>query len=371
MALYQLDEFQGPQFLGFVRNVPTPQPFVGSRWLPDLTQFDLSFDYVKGSNERPVMAHVMAWDSEAPIHGRPGLGERVQGELPPIKRKARISEKEIIRFMTPRAGTPDVQTAIDSVYNLTAVLLDSVQARAEWLRMQALSMNTVVYNEGGVIIEFDFGVTDNFQIDLVTQTDGDGTDVSASYSTVWSDTVNANPVLDLGVISDLIEDETGDRPAEFVCSRKALGYILANANVRNLIRGTSAPTATLTIGEVNTVFSLYNLPNIVTYDVQVRQENADGTYTQVRTMPENRSFFVPGGGSVLPGHSAIGATLWGPTAESRPLIGTPLSSQAPGVYAVAYGQEEPPSEWIKAVGVTFPSMPGADKLGQMKLWADA
>ncbi len=80
---------------------------------------------------------------------------------------------------------------------------------------------------------------------------------------------------------------------------------------------------------------------------------------------------MPGGGSVLPGHSAIGATLWGPTAESRPLIGTPLSSQAPGVYAVAYGQEEPPSEWIKAVGVTFPSMPGADKLGQMKLWADA
>lgn len=371
MALYELDEFQGPQFLGFVRAVPTPQSFLGSLWLPDVTTFDLSFEYILGSNEQPVMAHVMGWDSEAPIHGRPGLGERVQGELPPIKRKARISEKEIIRFLTPRAGVPDVQEAINSVYNLTATLLDSVQARVEWLRMQALSEDTVVYNEGGVIFNFDFGITPEYQINLETQEDGAGTNVSADYSTEWNDVANANPVMDLQMLCDTIEDNEGVRPVRFVCSRKALGYLLNNVNIRNLIRGSSAPAAVLTRAELDTVFQLYNLPDITTYDVKVRSENADGTYTDVRTMAENKAFLVPGGGSVAPGHSSIGATLWGPTAESRPLIGSNMATQAPGVYAVVYGQEEPPSEWSKAVGVSFPSMPGANKLGQMKLWADA
>ena len=85
MALWELDEFQGPQFLGFVRNVPTPPGFMGQRWLPDQTTFDLEFEYILGAWRRPVMAHVVGWDSEAPIHGRPALGQKVSGELPPIR----------------------------------------------------------------------------------------------------------------------------------------------------------------------------------------------------------------------------------------------------------------------------------------------
>lgn len=369
MALWELDEFQGAEFLGFVRAIPTPANFMGARWLPDDTIEDLSFEYLLGSNERPVMAHVIGFDAEAPIHGRPGLGQRVSGELPAIKRKGRIGEKELIRFLQPRAGSADVQRAIDSVYNLTADLLDSVQARVEWLRMKALSEDKITYSEGGVIFEFDFQYHDPYQIDLVTQTDGASTSVSSAVSTVWSDTDNSNPVLDLQYLCDKIEQETGFRPVEFVCSAKALGYILANANIRNLVRGSSAPAAVLTREEVDVAFRLYNLPQIVTYDVMVNAENADGTYTEVRTMAENKAFLVPGGGPIAPQHSSIGATLWGPTAESRRLIGTPLQQQAPGIYAVTYGVEEPPAEWVKAVGVSFPTLPGAARMGQMKLFA--
>jgi len=354
MALWELEEFQGPRFLGFVRNVPTPPAFMGTRWLPDRTVFDLAFEYVMGAQERPVMAHVMGWDSEAPIHGRPPLGQRVSGELPPIKRKARISEKEIIRFLTPRAGTPDVQTAISSVYGLTGALLDAVQARVEWLRMKALSEDTVIYNEGGVQFAFDYGITAAYQINVNTD---------AAYSTWWSDTANSNPLIDSQTLADAIDLGTGFRPGEMIMSTRVLGYLLNNANLRAMIRGTAAPAAVLTRAELDTLWTLYNLPPIVTYDVRVQSENADGSYTEVRTMAENKVVFVPGGGATL------GETLWGPTAESRPLIGTPMASQAPGIYAVTYGQEEPPSEWIKAVGVAFPSMPGANLLGQMQVLA--
>lgn len=362
MALWELDEFQGPRFLGFVRAVPPPPPFIGGRWLPNRTVDDLAFEYIKGVNRKPVMAHVMGFDSEAPIHGRPGLGERVSGELPPIKRKAKFGEKEIIRFLQPRAGSADKQTAINSVYQLTGDLLDAIQARVEWLRMQALSEDTVVYNEGGVIFTFDYGLDGQFQVLLTTQLDGEGTSIAPDVGPVWSDTANSTPVTDLQFLANRIEDKTGIRPGEIVMSRKALGFLLNSANLRTLIRGTSAPAAVLTTAELATLFVLYDLPPVTTYDVKVQSENANGTYTDVRPMAENKAFLVPSG-------SGVGETLWGPTAESRPLLGTNLASQAPGIIAVTYGKEEPPSEWVKAAAVAFPSMPDAHLLGQMTLFA--
>ncbi len=359
MALWELDEFQGPRFLGFVRNVPAPEPFVGQQWLPNQTTFDLEFEYIKGVNDRPVMAHVMGWDSEAPIDGRPPLGERVSGELPPIKRKAKVGEKEIIRFLSPRAGTPDRQSAIDSVYRLTGRLVESIQARVEWLRIQALSEDKITYNEGGVIFEFDYGIDPAFQWNYDTAQDG----AAASTGTggvAWNLPATASPIDDLTKHCNAMETKTGYRPATIVMSRKALNYLLQSAEIKGLIRPAGAPDSILTQAEVNNVFALYGLPTIQTYDVKVRSENADGTASDVRPLAENKAFLVPAGG--------VGNTLWGPTAESRPLLGTSLASSAPGIYAVTYGKEEPPSEWVKAVAVAFPSMPDAHLLGQATLW---
>lgn len=360
MALWELDEFQGARFLGFVRNVPEPERFAGQNWLPNKDTFDLEFGYIKGVNDRPVMAHVMGWDAEAPIDGRPALGERVSGELPPIKRKAKVGEKEIIRFMSPRAGTPDKQTAINSVYRLTGRLVESIQARVEWLRLQALSEDKITYNEGGVIFEFDYGIDPAFQWNMATGHDGNGDDTGAT-AVAWSSPATAAPVDAMTRLCNAVETKTGYRPEEMVCSRTAVNYLLQSAEIKALIRPDWAPSSILTMGELNAVFTQYGLPRITTYDVKVRAEQANGTAVDVRPLAENKAFFLPGG-------KAIGETLWGPTAESRPLLGTALASQAPGVYAVAYGKEEPPSEWVKAVAVAFPSLPDAHLLAQAQLW---
>ena len=368
MALWELDEFKPPVFLGFVRTVPPPNEFIGTRWLPNETISDLEFEYVLGSFNRPVMAHVMGFDSEAPIHGRPGAGATVRGELPPIKRKKKIGEKEIIRFMAPRAGMPDAQEAIDSVYRDTGALLDSIQARVEWLRMQALSEDKVVYDESGVQFVFDFGLDDDLQIDLSTETDGDGTSVASEFSGPWTDLANSNPILDLQALQARSRAKSGRPLAEIVMSAKASNLLLNNAAIRNMIRGAGAPNTILTRGEVQTLFDLYDLPSIVTYDVVVQAEQEDGTYVDVRPMAENKMFGVPAG-FAAPGPGAPGnKTLWGPTAEARVLYGTALAGQAPGIWAETYGTTEPPSEWTKAAATAFPSMPEANHIAQMRLW---
>lgn len=365
MALWELDEFKPPTFLGFVRNVPAPQAYIGTRWLPNLAINDLDFEYILGANKKPVMAHVMGFDSEAPIHGRPGLGERVRGELPPIKRKAKIGEKEIIKFLTPRSGTTDVDDAINSVYTLTADLLDAVQARLEWLRMRALSEDFIDYDEGGVEFRFDFGYTDAYQINLVDGTDGAGDSLTNAERTAGGAAGIKDPDFDVLPWLQYMVNKSrvaGFPFTEWVASSEVSQYLLANNTLRERIRGTNAPSAILTQGEIDTLFSLYGLPTVTPYDVWVTREEDNGSYTDVRTMEANKSFFTTGG--------TLGNTLLGPTAESRVLYGTPLAAAAPGVWAETYGTTEPPAEWTKVAAIGFPSIPEANRVGQMTLWAD-
>lgn len=349
MALWELDEFKLPQFLGFVRNVPPPDQFTGNRFLPDRPVDDLEVEWIKGARENTVMAKVITYDAEAPIGGRPGLGERIRQELPPIKKKIPIREKEIIRFKQPRLGTDDRDRAIASVFEDTARLVRSIQARVEWLRLQALSEPTLSYSEDGVTFVLDYGI--GFQFDV---------GVDADFSVYWDDTVNSDPITDLVTMRDKMVDKTGFPPERIVMSRKVRSYILQNQKARELIRGSGAPTQILSDAELNNLFQLYDLPEIVTYDVKAHVENADGTETQVNMMDYHRAFLLP---SVR-----VGETLWGPTAEAvSELMGTTLAREAPGIIAKTYAEEDPPTEWIKAAAISLPSLPSAELVAQAEV----
>ena len=358
MALWDLDEFTPGNLLAFVRQEPVPPAFRGVNWLPDLTTNDLSFEYIKGVKNQTVMAHVMGFDSEAPIASRQAGGSRVTGELPPIKRKSRIGEKELIRFLQPRQHSSDVQDAIDSVYRGISDLTSSVLARAEWLRIKALSSKTVVYNEGGVIFEFDFGLDKELNFDVVTKKDGTGATI-ADLSGSWANHATSDPVNDLAFISKIMFQKTGRRPAEFVTDSTTIDHALQSEALRLLARGPNGLPGILTQEEVNSVFTRYNLPTITPYDVYVGREEEDGSVVEEIILTPGTGFMVPA--------EPIGNTLWGPTAESRNLLGGPLSSFAPGIIGTTYGTDEPPAEWMKVAAVAFPTMPGAHTLVQLKL----
>ncbi len=361
MALWELEQFRPPTFLGFIRELLPPTDFRGSEFLPDQTTDDVEYEYILGASQRPVMATIVGWDTEAPMGSKAITGKRVQGELPPIKRKERITEKEILRFLQPRANSGDQQRAIDEVYNITNRLVQGVLARKEWLQMQALSEDKVIYNEDGVIVQFDFGLDGTQQIDLVTQTNGNGTDVSAAYGPVWSDTANATPV------SDLMQLQK-DRAAKglppytrMVCSQKALFYLYENAQIKGYAYDQNAPNRPLTLAEIQQVFSRYGIPVPTAYDATVDVEAADGSRTTVRCMAESKAFLLPAANP--------GTTLVGPTAESRILVGTPYAALRNGIWGNTYYKDEPPAEFVKVAATLFPTLPEARQIGQMKLTA--
>lgn len=358
MALWDLEEFLPPRLLPWVRMQPVPASFAAERWLPNQTINDLNFEYIKGRRNQTVMAHVMGYDSEAPIAGRQAGGSRVAGELPPIKRKSRIGEREVIKFLTPRTGSADQREAINSVYRDTANLLDSIQARVEWLRVKALSEATVKYDEGGVVFEFDFGLTKKYQLDLTTATNGDGDALGDIVGSDWTNHATSTPVTDLQFLCNLIRDETGQLPAEFVTDSATINHLQASAELHILARGENGLPGILTQDEINAVFARYSLPTVVAYDVFVSREEEDGSIVDERILTPGRGFLVPA--------RPVGNTLWGPTAESLSLVGTALQSEAPGIFASTYGTIEPVGEWTKAAAIAFPTMPNCHVLGQIK-----
>lgn len=370
MALWELDAFKPPTLLGFVRQAyeAVPQEFQGSTWLPDRTVDDLSFEYLLGANRRPAMATVMSFDAEAPLASRAGQAERIQGELPPIKRKMRISEKEIIRFTQPRIASGDRGRAIEQVYRDIFDLTVALQSRAEWMKMQTLSEDLLVYDEDGIKWAFDYGINGDFQWDIPSKLDnhsrnGAGySDQSIPVGGVWTDPATATYVNDLQQICDRIQRTTGRRPRRFTCSLKAANLFLDSAEIKALVRGTAAGVTSLRLspGEVQQVFDRYQLPTINTYDATVMRENKDGSLTEVRCMAENKAFLDQGG--------PVGEFLHGPTAESRVLAGTELAAAGPGVWANTYATDEPPAEWTKVAMVAFPTAPELNRVGQMTLW---
>ena len=361
MALWELEELQPPATLGFVRNLLPVPAYQGGIYLPEVTVDDVEFEYLMAARETPVMATVISWDSESPIGSRPAQGEKIQGEMAPMKRKERISEKEILRFLQPRRGTQDENAAVAAVYARMARLTRSIQARTEWLQMQALSEPKLVYSEDGIVIEFDYGIPAAQRINLVTQTDGAGALPPGEFGPAWTmaNVDTATPFSDLQAIARRQENATGTRPARMVLSRKMLDFLPYSTQLKGLIYQQNAPDRPLSPEEINALMRRYDLPTFTTYDVKVKQEAANGTTTEVRTMDENRAFLLPA--------SNVGQTLVGPTAESRVLLGTPYAQAASGIWAATYPKDEPPSEWVKVAAVKFPTMPDAHMVSQFQL----
>ena len=335
-----LDEFTPTKLIGYVKHIPENETWIGNQFLPSEDTGELNFEYIKGSYERPVMAQIISWDAEAPIAGRKGL-TTIQGELPAIKRKAKIGERELLQFFRPRSGMGDRERAIQEIYNIVDDLVMSARARMEWLRWQAISTGKVTYDEGDVTFEVDFGVPDSQQETLT------GTDK-------WSDTANADILGDLETWCENHVTNTGIRPERMAISLKTRNYMMKNEAIRQIV--TSESDVYISAEQLNQVLTNFDLPTPVIYDAKVMTEGTSSN-TETRFLAQDKVILLPGAGYEL------GKLLQGPTAEALLQLKLDKTVKPEGIIAVVYAKEDPPSFWIKVAVTAFPTLPGAELIG--------
>jgi len=341
-----LKEFSRKATLAYAR-ARQPREYVGLTLFPVRATNELTFEYWRSQNLLPVMASVQAFGAEAQIASRDGA-VKVSGEIPPIKRKINLGERELIALK--REGAGDVAMVRDQLYNDLDNMIDSVLARIEAMRMSALATGQIVLNENGLIMTVNYGVPAGNQDALQAQNVAGGQ---------WNQ-ANAQPITMIQTWVDAVIAACGVRPTRALTSNTVVANLIRNAQIRTMIYGDQGGSRAVSVNQLNDLMQTLNLPRIATYDLQVRTQAEDGTITAGRFFPANRFVLLP--------PDALGETLMGPTAEALLDVEVDAKSVA-GVYAAVTQDTEPPAIWTKAAACAIPTFPQADAVFQAQVLA--
>lgn len=306
--------------------------FVLNQWLPNREVRDLEFRFQAGGQGLVDAATFRSWDTESPIGTRPST-TRVTGELPPISRKLRLGEYERLRLnggVAPGGVNDEIR---NEVYADGVRLTRGIAARLEMARAEALYSGKVILNENGVVATVDFGRAAGHTV---------------TAGVLWSDTTNAVPLTNLQAYITTYLAANGVKPGALMVSTATFNHLLANAQVRDMLRTGPSSITRVRPSDLRDLFSDFELPPIVVNDEMVRVAG-----TNTRVIPAAKAVLLPPP-DPNPETNELGGTLYGVSAGALDNGNFSPSDQA-GVYVASYMEEAAPhGKWTEAEAVAIP-----------------
>lgn len=324
------------EMLDFSQGFNVQRSYVGSRLFPDRkTQYiEAEYSRLAENGNLPTVAMVHGFDTEAHIASRVPF-ERVTTEQLLIKEKLNLTERL-------RRVTRGLDMAMDSVrryaFDDVARTAESVVARAEKAKMEALATGKMTVTENGLDMEVDFGVPTDQKV-----------------SADWSDT-DADILGDIDGWVDIAEGK-GQTPTVAVTSKKVFALIQRNAAVQKAVFGVNGAGVLPSLAQVNSL--LAQQFNGLTLTVDEERYGIIGTsggsvkVTQGRFFPEDRFVMCSVGYD-----GSVGTGLWGVTPEELEQGGAfDEKRQMQFVTCTRWDTPDPVATWTKASGLFIPVLP--------------
>lgn len=220
--------------LDFSQGFNVQRNYLGSRLFPDQkTQYiEAEYSRIVENGNLPTVAMIHGFDTEAHIASRVPF-ERVVTEQLLIKEKINLTERL-------RLVTRGLDMQMDSVrrycFDDVARMAESVVARVEKAKMEALSTGKMTINENNVSMEVDFGVPSDQKV-----------------ATKWA-------VADADIIGDIdkwvtIANGKGQTPTVAITSKKVFSLIQRNAAVQKAIFGINGAGILPSLAQVNNLLA--------------------------------------------------------------------------------------------------------------------
>lgn len=336
----RVEELLTPQELIDYTKTRAVVPYMGDVLFPERKTEALEIKMIKGASNLPVSAKIHAYDTEAEIGSREGADYTLQ-DLALIKRKIKLSEKEIIALESPRNSIEEAEI-VKKIFSDVDNLVAGVRTRVESMRMEALTTGKITVDENGVKASIDYGMPSKHK---AAKTWKSGT------PTILEDMDKA--------VNEVVKN-TGFTPTRVLTSKTILNTILRDERIRAAIFGVNSAKM-LTVSELNAFLAQQSLPQIAIYDRMYRKQGTDGKYSTHRFLPEHAFVMMPDG--------IMGETFYGLTAEELELRKDPSID----IYAIGkilvqqYTTADPVAKWIKAVATAMPSFPYADQVFVMTI----
>lgn len=374
-------------------------PYLGRGLFPVKKKAGLDLKWIKTSKGLPVSLAPSTFDSKATIRSREGISID-KTEMAFFRESFLIKEtdeQEIMRVQD--SNDPFAQPVIDGIYSDTQSLIDGAEVVPERMIMQLLSPSDgspkISIQANGTTYAYNYDPDNSYSsnnfLDLSVGTykeTADSTpttgkvyytksgDVYAKFTgetfvaettyyeliastDVWADTVNSDPMSDIQVGIDAVENRTGTRPAIMIVSKQTMGYLKQNAKVRSYILAqNSTATVLITDARVKEIFQDELGITIVVYTKQYKDESG-----------VTQKFYPDGFATLLPA-GTLGNTWYGTTPEERTLMGEPTADVALVNNAIAvtvYTTPNPVNTNIIASEIVLPSYERMDETYVIKV----
>jgi hypothetical protein len=304
------------------------------QFLPNTPNPELEYRVTKNAFLDVDVAEYRPFDVQPTMTGRQGF-ERIRGELVPLGRQIPLTEEDHHRLRNlgnaQGAAAPGL---IADIFADAERMTRAVQMRIEVARGQVLTTGKFTLAENNLFMEADFGVYSGH---------------APTTGTAWSN-VAATILADLLTWQQLYVDDTGIEPGVILTSRKVLGYMFLNTQMREAAGFGGTTPSRLNVEMVDAIFAANGLPPVMLYDTKAR---INGVSTRI--IPEDKVLFLPAPGS----GESLGATHYGITAEAMFLAeeGQIEAEDAPGVVAVNYKNDAPVQTFTAAHAIAVPVMP--------------
>lgn len=194
-------------------------PYPCEELFPDDKKRGISLKWLKGAKGLPVVLKTSAFDVHAIPRPRIGF-DKLTAQMPYFKESTYIDEelRQELNMVLETGNQAYIDSVMDKIFDDETRLLRGARASRERMRMMALTTGVISMAANGQTFTFDYGVTHK-----------------GNASVNWSDHAASDPIEDIRVAKEKVEDETGATITRAMCDSKTWCDIRNNEKIKKAI----------------------------------------------------------------------------------------------------------------------------------------
>lgn len=314
------DEF-GINYAGFIKEIDSPEEYIGSNFLPLTNEFDYDWVYHIFDNTTAMAKLITRGDGEAPIVGGPAV-KKVAGSVAPFGQKFEVNKNVLNKIFNPRNDN-ELKSNLRQILDESARNVRAAQARREWLIWQVLAKGAIEFtdSDSNTELNIDFGVPTAHKLGT-GDLEGDA----------WNG-VDPLPLSDILMLCETYYDTNDEMPDGIYMRRAQLRQITGSSEVAGEF---SDNVTRISLSQINDYLVELGYPQIYSFDGYVRTEDAD------TGRAGSKYYLIPAGRVVLvknaTGQSVedVGRLIMGPVGENN---------FQPGIFTTIYEETDPLKYW--------------------------
>lgn len=312
-------------------------PYPGEELFPDDKKRGISLKWIKGSKGLPVVLKTSAFDAHAVPRPRIGF-EKLTADMPFFKESTYIDEelRQELNMVLETGNQAYIDSVMNKVFDDEIRLLRGARASRERMRIMALTTGIVSMAANGQNFAFDYGVTHK-----------------GNVAKSWSDRTNSDPLEDMRVAKEEIQDDTGATITRAMCDGKTWRDLRNNVHIKKAIFVLTDGVGTVSDARLHDYIMDELEIDVVVNDKRYKDENGD----TLRFMPEHTFVMFPDGD--------LGRTWFGTTPSESDLMASQVANVSitdTGVAVTTVQHTDPVQVETIVSMICLPSFEAADQV---------